>query len=183
MSLLLIACSGSHAQTSNPASVHVDASSIHLYTQLNRQIYGQPASKAKELEIRGELHQLISSQIVAILNRSKSSGTELREAIKTLQGKFAMWSRETNTPLSKDFELTGIPTTAVAYATLEGGEAVPATQRYLEFYDRLYGEWRLAASSSSREDFEGCTFLGVEHFPIRKCVTIDVASGPAVPAS
>ena len=167
VSLLLIACSGSDGQTSNPASVHVDANAVDLYKQLNHQIFGQRedegsgqiySMKTRDLEIRGELHELISSQIISILNRNEGSATEVPAAIKTLQGKFAMWSRGTNTPLSQDVEVTGIPTSAVAYVTMEGGEGIPATQPYLEFYDRLYGEWRLAASSSSREDFEGCTF-------------------------
>ena len=69
------------------------------------------------------------------------------------------WGPEaTNAPFANLFTLNGIQTLAVAYVIMRGGDAIPDTQPYLEFYDRSSGEWEQKVAAPTQADFRGCTF-------------------------
>ncbi len=138
------------------------------YSELNRQIYarhldigsgGLNFSRDKAREAMEKLHSILSSEILHALNRPEISTTAVTQRLASVQGEFRLPSDMTNVPFVEPFQMIGLPSMAVAYVILEGGDGIPKTQAHLEFYDRLNGSWRLAASAPSREDFEGCEFF------------------------
>ncbi len=140
------------------------------YVQLNRQIYarhGDPESgklngaddkvKSTSQQLRG----MISREIETALSASKPSDAGITAAISKLQGddlSMAGWAPDMNIPFGKLFTLDGIQTLAVGYVILQGGDAIPDTQAYLEFYDKSSGVWKKKASAPTRSDFERLTF-------------------------
>jgi hypothetical protein len=140
------------------------------YIQLNRQIFARHEDADSEkfhiskpdkvAEIRYQLHKLISDEISSVLNGPTPSADAVKTAITNIQGEMALPVDDmTNTPFAASFELNGIQSLAVAYAILEGGEAIPDTQAYLEFYDRSNGSWEMKAEAPTRSDFRGRTFF------------------------
>jgi hypothetical protein len=68
------------------------------------------------------------------------------------------WVDDMDIPFAKLFRLNDIPTLAVAYVILQGGDAIPDSHPYLEFWDKSSGIWQKKASASVKSDFEGFTF-------------------------
>lgn len=61
-------------------------------------------------------------------------------------------------PGDYDGDGIGVPTLAVAYVLMEGGDGAPDTKPFLRFYDKLSGGWQLKATASALADFEYHTF-------------------------
>jgi hypothetical protein len=140
------------------------------YIQLNRHIFARHedadsekfhiSQPGKVAEIRSQLHKLISDEIDSVLNGPAPSADNVKTAIANIQGEMALPVDDmTNTPFAARFALNGIQSLAVAYAILEGGEAIPDTQAYLELYDRSNGRWEMKAEAPTRSDFRGRTFF------------------------
>jgi hypothetical protein len=139
------------------------------YIRLNRQIYARHKdpgsgelnrSDGKFKSASQQLHNMISQEIEIALAAPNPSDGSIVNAISTLQGEMALsaWDQDaTNTPFAKLFTLSGIPTLAVAYVIMEGGEGIPDTQAYLEFYDKPHGIWEKKASAPTLPDFKDFT--------------------------
>ena len=159
------------AQTSATTHVSGEREQRHAsYLQLNRQIFARHEDRDSEkvhvsesgkvTEIRSQLHQLISDEIDSVLNSSAPSKNSIKAALANLQGEMALPVDDmTNTPFAQRFQLAGIQSVAVGYVILQGGEAIPDTQAYLEFYDNSNGRWERRAEPPTRTDFRGCTFF------------------------
>ena len=159
------------AQTSERTKVSGELESRHVtYVQLNRQIFARhqdPDSEKAHISqpdrvagIRSQLHKLLVDEIDSTLNGPSPSASNVKNAVTSVQGDIALPPDDmTNTPLAEPFELNGIQSLAVAYAILEGGEAIPDTQPYLEFYNRMNGSWEKKAQAPTQSDFHGRTFF------------------------
>jgi hypothetical protein len=173
----MICCRLSLGQASDTSS----ASERHdqrraRYQQLNRQIFAQHGDldsikfhvvKPNEvLTIKSQLCDLISQEIAANLQSPNPSANDLNTAISSLQGDDSFsskWGTQgTDTPFASFFKLNGARSLAVAYVILQGGDAIPDTQPYLEFYDTMNGPWQKKAEAPTVTDFEGCTFSVAE---------------------
>jgi hypothetical protein len=118
-------------------------------------------SKSEHSKITAELHNLVSSEIIAALSIGNLKTADLNKAITDVQAGHSMaaWGSDTtNTPHSERFIENGVQTVAVAYAVLHGGDAVPDTDAYLEFYDNRNGVWHLITEALTKSDFERRTF-------------------------
>lgn len=74
------------------------------------------------------------------------------KAIVAVQGQSA------DSPFADFFQLNGLPNLAVAYVILQGGEAIPDTQPYLEFFEKMNGSWGIKAEAPTQSDFRGHSF-------------------------
>ncbi len=142
------------------------------YLKLNRQIFARhedPDSEKfhvsqpdKVSEIKSQLHKLVSQEIRAVLEKPSASARDLTASISALQGELNFangWGTQaTNTPFAEFFELDGVQSVAIGYVIIQGGEAIPNTQPYLEFYCRLNGTWQMKSQATTLSDFSGRTF-------------------------
>jgi hypothetical protein len=104
---------------------------------------------------------MVTKEIEIALSVPKPTAKDVTSAIARLQGDITLtnWGPDAaNVPFARFFSLNGVPTMAVAYAILQGGDAIPDTQAYLDFYDNASGVWTKKATASTLADFEGCTF-------------------------
>jgi hypothetical protein len=162
LSLALLALARIGLAQSTHAQVASDTAQRHAkYAQLNRQIFhthedpdsGRALSQDMAADIHSQLHRLLSDEIMSALTAPDPSERNLRTAIIAVQGE------STDVPFAKLFDLNGIKSLAVGYVVLQGNEAIPDTQPYLEFYDRMNGLWERKAEASTQSDFRGCTFF------------------------
>jgi len=167
---LMVAGHQIFAQSNLAAPTDSDVQKRHTeYFQLNRQIYtrhedpgsGQ-LSDAKAAAASEKLHEMISSEIDRALADPKPSERRVGSAIAALQGDLSLNEFDTetaNTPFVKFFSLNGIQSVAISYAIIQGGDAIPDTQTYLDFYDNASGVWRKKTTAPTVKDFEGCTYF------------------------
>lgn len=169
-SILVFLTQIAHAQNADPAQAPSSAAERHgKYVQLNRQILARHGDKGsgawndsqEKLEATTErLHKMIGDEIGRVLASSAPSEKTISDAIAKLQGEFSLstWDPDMNTPSAKLLNVNGVPTLAVAYVIVRGGDAVPDTRAYLEFYDRASGDWERKASAPTNADFQLSTF-------------------------
>ncbi|HXE12271.1 MAG TPA: hypothetical protein VN633_09135 [Bryobacteraceae bacterium] len=160
-----------HAQAT--ASFPKSAEARHQrYTDLNRQIYRRhddpDSGKLRQFADKAnyasqQLQEMISQEIERAL-ASRASNASIVSAISNLQGDLSMskWVDDMDIPFAKLFSLNDVPTLAVAYVILQGGDAVPDSQPHLEFWDKSSGIWRIKVSAPVKSDFEGFTFSVAE---------------------
>ena len=130
------------------------------YAQLSRQIFhrqddpnsGRFLSTEKASDIQSRLHSLILAEISSVLAQPTPSDADVANAVSAVQGD------PTDKPFAQFFQLNGMQSLAIGYVILQGGDAIPDTQNYLEFYDRAQGTWEMEADAPTRRDFRGCTF-------------------------
>lgn len=169
--LVIVVCRLGGAQTVASSEEPGTPQSRHAaYLQLNRAIYARHGDEGSGRSEKAgdnfksasqQLSKLIGKEIELALASSKPSPSSVTAAISNLQGEmtFSAWGEEgTNTPFAEVFSLNGIQTAAVAYVIMQGGDAIPDTQPYLNFYDKASGIWQERAASPTLTDFEGCTF-------------------------
>ena len=104
---------------------------------------------------------MVQREVGLALAADKPTAKTIISAISTLQGEITLsaWGpEETNTPFAQFLSLNGTQTVAIAYALMQGGDAIPDTQPYLRFYDNSSGVGAEKASSPTLADFEACTF-------------------------
>ena len=112
---------------------------------------------AGHLKIVAQLHHLVSAQIVSTLSIQNATTADVKKAIAEVQGDLSMsvgGPDATNVPYCQKFMSNGIQTVAVAYAVLYGGDGIPDTDAYLEFYDNRNGAWQLVTEAPTKSDFE-----------------------------
>lgn len=142
---LAAAQTSSNTQTFDDGGQHRSA-----YVQLNRQIIARHSDNdsekfhisepGKAAEVKSQLHGLISHEIMNALSVHNPSQSDVTRSITALQGEMAISDPEsTNTPFAELFQLSNTHTAAVAYIILQGGDSIPDTQPYLEFYDQASG--------------------------------------------
>lgn len=170
VALIFIVCSfGADSQTVSASADSSDAQKRHdAYIHINHQIFashdykdsGQMPEKQVPSATR-QLHEMISKEIALALSAQKPSEKDITSAISALQGDMRLadsGSDMTNTPLAKFFTLNGVKNVALAYVILQGGDAIPDTQTYLDFYDNASGVWTKKATAPTLADFAGCSF-------------------------
>lgn len=149
------------AQTGSDAAASDDRAQRNaVYLQLRRQIFhtyddqesGRVQSLAKANEIRGHLHMLLSREILDVLSARVASASDVVAGITAVQGSIR------DKPFADFFELKGIKSLAVGYVILQGNDAIPDTQPYLEVWDQTNGTWARKAEAPTRSDFQGHTF-------------------------
>ena len=161
--LLLVLPQVEVAQTNNGVQIANKRNQRHAaYVQLDRKIFaqhGDPESEKlhisepdKVVEIRSQLHKLISDEINDTLNAPNPSEDKVVNAIVGIQGEL------TDKPFASFFKLNGMRSLAVSYVILQGGDAIASTQPYLEFYDFVNGAWQIKAEASTVSNFQGRTF-------------------------
>lgn len=169
--IFVVLCYRGSGQSSDPTVSDSDPGGRHAaYLQLNRKIYARHEdpgsgnlnfSKEKQDSATQQLHEMIEREIDLALSAPKPSAKTVSSAIAALQGEITLsgWGPEqTNTPFASLFSLSDIPTIAVAYVLMQGGDAIPDTQPYLVFYNHASGVWTKKASAPILADFEACTF-------------------------
>jgi hypothetical protein len=146
-----------------------------IYVQLSEQIYpisledGRPhpefkwPSKEKQRQIRSQLQNLVREEIGAVLANTEARTNVLKKAVVALQGENNLgkaWPRGEggNVPFVQSFELDGITTLVVGYSVAFGGLAIPQSDPYLEFYQKIDGIWTFKAKSSIDAAFDGSSF-------------------------
>lgn len=173
--ILIILSFRADSQTTIAGPDEPDAQKRHsAYVRANRQIYashedpGSGAlnfSDAKASVISKQLHEMVSKEIDLTLSARKVSANDVTSAISALQGKMNLTDSGpdfTNTPFAKFFSLNGVTNVAVAFVLLQGGDAIPDTQTYLDFYDNASGIWTKKVTAPTLADFEGCSFSVAE---------------------
>lgn len=139
------------------------------YGQLNEQtfiLHGNP-KLGRLLEedpgrvpvVRKELLGILRKAIIQVLSSPRATEEQVRDTINRVQGDFAFgpWAGDSNnTPFAHFFSLNGYQSLAVAYAIMEGGEGIPDSQSFLDFYVRRNDEWKLRTVAGS--DFRSSTF-------------------------
>lgn len=171
--LVIVASRLGLAQADGPPRVEDTPQSRHAaYSQLNRQIYarhadtgsGQLNESHDSMQAASErLGKMMTNEIEIALGAAKTSASNITAAISKLQGDLTLSAYDpdpqvTNTPFAELFSLNGIQTAAVAYVIMQGADAIPDTQPYLNFYDKASGIWKERAEAPTLADFEGCTF-------------------------
>jgi hypothetical protein len=103
---------------------------------------------------------MIAKEIDMALAAPNPSDGSIAGAISSLQGDLSMagWVPDMDIPYAKFFTLSSVQSLAVAYVTLQGGDAIPDTQAYLEFYDKPTGIWEKKASAPTISDFKRSSF-------------------------
>jgi hypothetical protein len=142
-----------------------------VYVQLSEQIYpisladGPPhpefkwPSKEKGRQIRSQLHNLVREEIGSVLSNTEARSKVLAKALVALQGQSNLGGDDGgNLPFIRFFELNGIPTMAVGYSVAFGGLAIPESDPYLEFYQKIDGIWTFKAKSPIDAGFDGSSF-------------------------
>src|SRR5579863_306891 len=169
--LLLVAISAPPGicQTPAAAPIRKDLQQKHEeYLSLNRQIYMRhedPESerihvsdpgRAPSMEVR--LRDIIRQGVLE--NAPGANPDDVKAAINYVQGELSFQAErpaETNLPLAQFSQLNGSQTLSVAYIVLQGGDVIPDTQPYLDFYAKGLAGWSLQASTGS--EFRGCTLF------------------------
>lgn len=110
-----------------------------------------------------KLNKMVVNEIDVALNAPGASATTVAATISKLQGELSLSAYDpspqvTNTPFADFFSLNGIQMAAVAYVVMQGADAIPDTQPYLNFYDKASGIWQERIEAPTLADFEGCTF-------------------------
>jgi len=160
LALLTVAQSGPAQTAGGTAASDSRAQRYNTYSKLNRQIFhtsdddesGRVTSRAKAAEILSQLHKLVSDEIIGILSSPGASADDVVAAINAIQDKAG------SKPLADLFQLNGVKCLAVSYSILQGADAIPDTQPYLEFWDQTNGSWAMKAEAPARTDFRGHTF-------------------------
>jgi hypothetical protein len=161
--LLNILAIAGYSQAADPQKRHQN------YLQVNRQIYarhGDPGSGKLNTSddkiqlLTEQLHEIISQEIETALASAKASDSSIAGAILELQGDLSMAGRvpDMDMPYAKFLTVNGVQTLAVGYVILRGGDAIPDSQPYLEFYGKPAGIWEKKASAPTLSDFQGFTF-------------------------
>lgn len=130
---------------------------LHGNPELGNAFDGAPERVAA---IRKGLLGLVSGAIKLSLSSPRATDDSVRDAVKAVQGDYALgawWTIGTNTPFAHLFSVDGLQCLAVAYAILEGGEGIPDSQSFLDFYAKRNGEWNLQAVTGS--EFRSSTFF------------------------
>jgi len=142
-----------------------------LYIRLSEQIYpvslndGQShpefkfPSAEKIGQIRLQLHDLMREEIGSALANGAASPDQLRKAMIALQEKSSLGEMGGNLPFVQSLELDGVPTLAVGYSVAFGGLAIPASDPWLEFYQKINGIWTFKAQSPIDAAFYGSSFF------------------------
>jgi hypothetical protein len=136
------------------------------FLQMNRQIFArhedpgsgnvQAPDRVKLIEAR--LRAAIQRSIAHSLRGPNPIAGEVTDAIREIQGAMTFGRNDmTNTPFADFSRLSAGQTLAVAYMILEGGEGVPDSQPFIEFYLNEGGTWRLKATMDS--DFKSSTLF------------------------
>ena len=100
--------------------------------------------------VRKELLDLLRQAITRVLSSPRATEGQVQDAINEVQGDFMFGGWDgTNTPLAHFFSLNGDRCLAAAYAIEEGGEAIPDSQSFLDFYVKRNNEWTLQAVTGS----------------------------------
>lgn len=108
--------------------------------------------------IRKELVELLRQAITRVLSSSQATEGQIRDAVNGVQGDFAygVWGSGTNTPFAHFFSMNGYQCLAAAYTIMEGGEGIPDSQSFLDFYVKRNNEWKLQAVTGS--EYESSAF-------------------------
>lgn len=168
LSISFLASLLSAQSTPTPQTADPYAELRDRYAQLSQEIYAthlEPGSgkyfqdKPRLAEVRSELRRLIEGQIRAALSAPNPSAQQIASAISSIQGpEHALSPASGNTPWADFFSLGDVRQIAVAYNTLEGGDGIPNTHAYLEFFRAVGGGWDFAAQSPTEQDFQGASF-------------------------
>ena len=138
------------------ASLNGQTFALHGNPKLGKAYDESPESVAV---IRKDLLGLVRRAITRSLSSSPATDGSVRDAINGVQGDFAfgaLWTDGTNTPFAHSFSLGGYACFAAAYAIMEGGEGIPDSQSFLDFYVKKDNEWQLQAVTGS--GFRSSTF-------------------------
>jgi hypothetical protein len=165
----VLSCTGRAQTSDSPEAPASPQERRQNYLQLNRQIYARHqdpssgqlnASEEKARSKRDQLHNMIAKEIDMALAAPNPSDGSIAGAISSLQGDLSMagWVPDMDIPYAKFFTLSSVQSLAVAYVTLQGGDAIPDTQAYLEFYDKPTGIWEKKASAPTISDFKRSSF-------------------------
>jgi hypothetical protein len=169
--LISLACLRLHAQQQpNDAASDSENRRTHSreYAALNRQvkhIRGDATSgllyhSESEEDITAKLKGIVQSEVISHLdapNAEKVVRIDINEVQTFRPGTDP--SAITNTPFIRAFELLATRQAAVAYTLDEGYEFLPDIQPYLEFYDKVSGDWQLRATAPTMDDFRASTFF------------------------
>jgi hypothetical protein len=172
--LLFVAATSAVCQTAESRLSREELLSMSVaYAKLNGQtfsLHGNPELGKTYLEsqesvsvIRKDLLGLVRKAITKSLSAPGATESQIRGAISAVQGDFSFdaWGGSlTNTPFARSFSLGGYSCFATAYAILEGGEGIPDSQSFLDFYVRKNDEWKLQAVTGS--DFRSSKFFVAE---------------------
>ncbi len=109
-------------------------------------------------EINEQLRRIIQGEVIDHLDVVPNTEMAVKNAIAEVQGASSLDADRTSAPLVELYELAGTRKAAVAYVLDQGGDFLPDILPYLEFYDRLGGEWHLRATAPTVETFHGGTF-------------------------
>jgi len=113
--------------------------------------------------VRKELLDVLRRGITQAFSSPRPTDGQIRDAISGVQGDFALsagWGNGwdgTNTPFADLFSLNGDQCLAAAYAIMEGGEGIPDSQSFLDFYVKRSNESKLQAVTGS--EFRSSTFF------------------------
>ncbi len=154
-------------QTTATAQEHGDVDSQRdNFLRMNRQIFARhedPGSgnvhapdQVKLIEAR--LRAGIQGSIAQALRAPNPIASGVADAIREIQGAMTFGRNDmTNTPFAEFSRLGARQTLAVAYMILKGGEGIPDSQPFMEFYSNEAGTWSLKATVDS--DFKSSTLF------------------------
>jgi hypothetical protein len=171
-SVVVVTCVRLYAQQQTEGAP-ADAESVRAksidYAALNRQVkqvHGDAASGLRYHpepgdSITARLRGIVEGEVISHLDVSPNSEQAVRNAVTEIQAfrPDADPTTITNAPFVRVYDLTGARQAAVAYILDEGREFLPDVQPYLEFYDKLDGDWRLRATAPTMEEFRAGTFF------------------------
>lgn len=122
-------------------------------TSKNRKDLGEVA----EMKIVGSIRKMIQEQVINGMRQSLKQNDIRRALLPFQQISLADDERATNTPLVQCFSLKTEPYCFAAYTILRGGEGIPDSQAYLDFFLGKAGNAEPFGIPAS--DFRGSRFF------------------------
>jgi hypothetical protein len=161
--VLYFAVTAASAQTPPVSSEYANLTDqiFFHYTPEQEKSFKFPSIGTTE-RISGQLHEMVNSAIQSALISPNPSSGSVQQAIRDLQGQFALNVPYgsapflSNVPFADLSFLRGTPVCFTAFAVLRGGGGIPEILAYLQFYTNVGGVWKLQSELGS--DFNGTIF-------------------------
>ena len=108
--------------------------------------------------IEAKLRAAIHGAIGQALRAPNPTASGVTDAVREVQGEMTFGRNDmTNLPFADFSRLNTHPTLTIAYMILEGGEGIPDSRPFIEFYSNENGAWNLKATIDS--DFKSSTLF------------------------
>lgn len=162
------ACQGL-CQSAGSQTVPTDATELNAeYGRLSQTIYNRhedpesvrlhTSDPERVALIEARMQGILRETATRILESEDPRESRIADALRAIQGE--LWFRDptmTNSPFAHLFVVNGLRCAAVGYIILEGGDGIPDSKAFLDFYVKQNAGWVRHATTGA--DFKGTTFF------------------------